>query len=235
MGKSIIETNPALADMSVEEIQELLKEKQAAETAAKEKRKSEYVAAREELLNTLGIFAVSLRDQMIDLKYEAFSELLRFHGRMLEYGELRNGDKNKGNFELKNEFFKIKFSSQTTKKFDERATLAEEKLKQFLSSFVKKKERAAYDMIMGLLQRNEKTGEFDFDLINRLYSMENKFDNPLWKDALELFRESYSPYGSAQYIQFFTKNITNNSWEPVVLDFAKLKSFDRPKEEPINE
>jgi|GEM_PF-299904 len=220
---SVIEKNPALADMSIEEIQELLKEKQNADLAEKQKKRKAYESQKEELINTLGGFALSLKGQMLDLKCESFAELTKFREKMLEYGDLRGKEKNKGSFELKNERFKIIFRSQISKSFDERAELAEAKLKEFLSTFVKKKDKSAYSIVMALLERNDKTGDFDINLINRLYKMRDQFDNPLWHQALDLFQESYSPYGTAQYIQFLVKNDTNNSYEPISLDFAKIK------------
>ncbi len=227
---TVIEKNPALADMSIEEIQELLREKQKAETEEKQQKRKNYEYAKEELINTLGGFAVTVCDQMRDLKYEAFMQLAKFRERMMEYGEIRGKENNKGSFEVKNDHYKIKYSSQVNKCFDERAELAESKLKEFLSTFVKKKDRAAFDLVNALLERNA-TGDFDFDLINRLYKMRDRFDNPLWIEALDMFMESYSPYGTAQYIQFFIKDTTNNSWHPVVLDFAKLKSIHNEKQD----
>lgn len=228
---SVVERNPALGDMSIEEIEELLAEKQAKAAQEKIAKRKQYEDAREEMINTLSGFAQSLSQQMLDLKLEAFRELTAMRERMMEYGEIRRGVNNKGNFEIKNEKYKIKFSSQVNKGFDERAKIAEEKMKEFLSSFVRKKDKSAYNLIMGLIQRNEKTGDFDYDLINRLYKMKDQFDNPLWKEALELFQESYAPYGTAQYVQFFVKNETNNAWEPVVLDFAKLRGLPASVEE----
>jgi len=228
---SIIEKNPALADISYEELEELLNEKKAFATKQAQDKRSKYEQRREALLIDLCQFAIGLRGQMLDLKLEAFSDMAKFRLEMLAYGEIRGGENNKGSFELKNDLYKIKYTSQVNKCFDERAELAEEKLKKFLSSFVKKNDKSAYDLIVTLLERN-KTGDFDFDLINRLYKMKDRFQNPLWVEALEMFMESYSPNGTAQYIQFFTKNATNNSWEAVVLDFAKLKgqTYEKPDE-----
>lgn len=227
---TLLEKNPALADISIDEIKELLAEKEAAAIKAKKDARDNYERRREEMINTLSGFAVGLQGQMRDLKHEAFMELAKFRLEMLEYGDIRGGANNKGSFELKNERFKIKFSSQVNKCFDERAELAEKKLKEFLASFVKKKDKSAYDLIITLLERNSKTGDFDFDLINRLYKMKDRFQNPLWIEALEMFMESYSPNGTAQYIQFFEKNPTNNGWDAVVLDFAKLKGKVTPAE-----
>ena len=221
---NVIEKNPALGDISVEELEELLNEKKAFANKQKKAKRESYELRRESMINDLCGFAVGLRGQMIDLKLESFMELAKFRLEMLAYGEIRGGENNKGSFEVKNDRYKIKFSSQVNTCFDERAELAETKLKQFLASFVKKNDKKAYTLIMTLMEKNSKTGDFDYDLINRLYKMKDQFQNPLWVEALEMFMESYSPYGTAQYIQFFVKNEGNNSWEAVVLDFAKLKS-----------
>ena len=127
-------------------------------------------------------------------------------------------------FQLKNDQYKIEFSSQVNKCFDERAELAEVKLKEFLATFVKKKDKPAYELVMALLERNDKTGDFDINLINRLYKMRDRFDNPLWIEALDMFQESYCPYGTAQYIKFSSKNPDNNGWDAILLDFAKLRT-----------
>jgi len=230
--ESVIEKNPALADMSIEEIQELLAEKQAADRKAKKLAKENYEAEKAELINSVGGFSVHARDILLDLKYESFKRLLLFRQKMLEYGDIRGKENNKGSFELKNENYKIVFRSQVNKCFDERAELAEKKLKEFLTTFVKRKDQNAYKLIIALLERNQKTGDFDFDLINRLYKMRDDFQNPLWTEALDMFMESYSPYGTAQYIQFFEKNPTNNCYEAVVLDFAKLKGLMRTEIKP---
>lgn len=225
---SVIEKNPALADISIEEIQELLKEKEAAALAEKQAKRKEYEDQREHLIDTLGGFAASLSNQMLDLKLEAFMELAKFRSRMMEYGDIRGKEKNKGSFELKNDKYKIIFRSQINKCFDERAELAEKKLKEFLGTFVKKSDKRAYELVMALLERNDKTGDFDINLINRLYKMRDKFDNPLWHAALDLFQESYSPYGTAQYIQFLMKNEKTNGYDAIVLDFAKIKGSAGP-------
>jgi hypothetical protein len=138
--QSILEKNPALADISIEEIQELLREKEAAAANEKSQKRKRYENKKESLINDLGSFAAMVRDTMLELKSDAFRGLTIFRGEMLEYGEIKGGENNKGSFQLKNDQYKIEFSSQVNKCFDERAELAETKLKQFLSSFVKKKD-----------------------------------------------------------------------------------------------
>lgn len=219
------------ADMSVKELQDLLSRKKSEESAALAKKRKKYEDRREEIINTLGGFAVSLQGQMKDLKLEAFMELTQFRMEMLEYGDLRRGEQNKGSFEIKNDKFKIVFSNQVNKRFDERAELAEAKLREFMESFVRNRDKKVYKLVKSLLERNPKTGDYDVDLINRLYTMEDTFDDHNWKEALRLFKESYSPCSTAQYVRFFAKNPTNNSWDAIVLDFAKLNTKGDQEEE----
>lgn len=213
-----------LSKLSAAELEAALKEKKAAEREEEARKRKEYEQAREELINELGGFALNLVGQMLDLKYSAFNQLIAFRERMLEYGDLRRGEKNKGSFEIKNDTFKIIFTSQVNKRFDERAELAEKKLRSFMESFIRKRDQKSYKIIKALLERNAKTGDYDIDLINRLYTMEDTFDHPDWKDALRLFKESYSPNGTAQYVRFFKKETSSNSWIPIVLDLAKLNT-----------
>lgn len=223
-------TEVVMPELTLEQLEQMLAKKRDQEAKLAEKKRKAYEQKKEHLIDTLGGFAMSLSEQMLDLKLEAFRDLTSFRADMLEYADIRGGEKNKGSFELKSpegkeRRYKIVFRSQVNKQFDERAELAEIKLKEFLSTFVKKKNNNAYELIITLLQRNEKTGDFDINLINRLYKMRDKFNNPLWHEALDLFQESYCPNGSAQYVQFYIMNTSNNSWEPIILDFAKLKAF----------
>lgn len=206
----------------VQELQKQLKAAQEEERKERESKRLAYEKRRDELINELATTANLLNEQMELLKAKAFQELAAFRIEMLDYGTLRGKENNKGNFEIKNDSFKICFSSQVNKGFDERAELAEEKLKTFLTTFVKKRDQATFQLVMALLERNA-AGDFDIGLISRLYTMEDQFDDDNWKDAIRLFKESYSPTNTAQYVRFFAAQ-PNGGWRPIVLDFAKLSA-----------
>jgi hypothetical protein len=74
---------------------------------------------------------------------------------------------------------------------------------------------------MGLLERNSITGDLDINNINRLYKMENDFDDPDWVEAIRLFKESYNPKGSVEYVRFYSRT-DNNGWEQINLNFSSL-------------
>lgn len=222
-----------LNSYTVEELQEMLAKKTEAQQKELNRKRRSYEHAREELLDRYGQEAESLYKRMLELKEEATNDLSGFRSLMLEYGDLRNGDKNKGNFEIKNERFKIVVSSQTLKTFDERAELAEAKIKEFLTGFVKKRDKEVFELVNALLERNETNGDFDIGLINRLYKMEDKYDDQNWIDGIRMFKEAYNPSGTAKYIRFFRKT-SNGGWESLVLDFAKLKAVESAEKEEIN-
>lgn len=211
---------------SIEQLESLLQEKRKEAQAAETKKRIAYESRRNDLVTTLGMKAATIAGMMADLKTEAMKDLLAFRELMQEYGELRYGEKNKGGFSIKNDFFRIDFSSHINKQFDERANLAEAKLKEFLKSFVRNRDKKMYSMLMALLERNSKTGDFDINLINRLYQLENQFDDPNWKDAIRLFKEAYSPSGTAQYIKF-SQCTETGSYDNIVLDFAKIKTNEK--------
>jgi hypothetical protein len=215
-------TSEAIAGMSVDELKKALAEKEGAQKAEQTKKRNNYEKRREGMLNHLGAKAIKLSNLMEELKAQSFEELAGFREQMIEYGDLRGGEKNKGSFEIKNEKFKVQFATQVVKRFDERASMAEAKMNTFLTGFVKARDRKLFNMISGLLRRKEDTGEFDIDLINRLYSMEDQFEDQDWLDAIRLFKEAYSPVGTAQYVRFY-KALANGGYEAIVLDFAKVK------------
>lgn len=212
----------SLDNLSTEELERVLAQRKHEENEKLRAERKEYEDARERIVNELGTRAFVIMESLELLKGDAFKDLKGFRERMMKYGDIRNGDRNKGNFEIKNDKFKIMFSSQINKRFDERAELAEQKLREFLEGFVKKQSQKTYKLVKSLLERNPKTEDYDISLINRLYAMEEEFDDPNWKEAIKLFKESYSPTGTAQYVRFFKKN-ENNGWDAIVLDFAKNK------------
>ena len=69
--KSIIEKNPALADISLEELEELMKERQQALSERQREKRQAYETKKDALINELGQFAQNVFGMMADLKYEA--------------------------------------------------------------------------------------------------------------------------------------------------------------------
>jgi hypothetical protein len=207
--------------LSTEELKQLLAERQKEDVAEQAAKKAAYEKSKNALIQSIGIVGIDLFSQLAEAKTLFFQRMHTFKEEMLEYGDIKGGEKNKGNFEIKNEHFKIQYSSAVKKEFDERADLAEEKLKLFLNGFVKKRDKKLYGLIMGMLERNSVTGDLDINNINRLYKHENDFDDADWKDALRLFKEAYNPTTTSNYIRIYRRN-ENNGWDLVNLNFSSI-------------
>lgn len=194
--------------------------KKQAQNAEKAKRRA-YEKRRNDLVEMLVDEAAVLNIVIGEFKGKAFKTLGNFYNAMQEYGDVRDG--NKGNFTIKNEKGDriITFRHQIIKGFDERATLAEKKLKEFLETTVKVKSRDVYDLVTSLLERNSQ-GDYDIGLINRLYAIEDKFDHPAWKESIALFKQSYNETNTANYINFYTVD-SNGNKQAINLQFASAK------------
>lgn len=200
-----------------------LKEVERKEREEREEKKACYEQERNALAENLVTRMRHLENVIASAKEEAFKEVMAFKEKMMDYGSIRGGDRNKGSFEFKNseDTYKVIVKAQTVKDFDERVELGAQHLEKFMNTFVKKNAKDFYELIQTCLQRNTKTGRLDFNNINKLYSIEEKFDHLDWKEALRLFKESYVETGKATYIRFQYRT-DGAAWQDVILNFASL-------------
>lgn len=208
-------------NLSTEELEALLKEKKQEELKERNAKRAEYELKKKLLINSIGIEAIDLYNALKEAKGKFFEAIVAFRHELLEYGELKGGESNKGNFEIKNDDFKIQFSSAIKKEFDERAELAEAKLKEFLQLYVKKRDKKIYNLIVSLLERNHATGAFDITNINRLYKLEGELNNALFSEAVALFKEAFNATGTSHYIRVY-KRTDMGGWQLLNLNFASI-------------
>lgn len=233
--KAIKEEPIDLSKLTPQQLKEALKEVNKRDRENREAKKAQYEKERDELIYSLIEDAIAISKYMQGLKIKSMSSLQAFRDKMLEYGQLRKGEANKGTFEIKTDRYKIQFTNHEIKGFDERATLAEAKLKLFLANTVKKRDLQLHDLILSLISRNHKSGDFDIALINRLYQMEDRFDDANWKEAIKLFKESFVANKTAQYVRFFVRKGEEDQWEAINLDFAKIPANGKATEAPQSE
>ena len=72
---------------------------------------------------------------------------------------------------------------------------------------------------MSLLER--KKGELDIQLVQKLYAMENRFQDENWKRGIELLKESFQSSHSKDYINFEQRN-ASGEWQNINLQFSNL-------------
>lgn len=212
--------NKPVSELTTEELDLLLREREQKARAEKERKERQYQKTKNELVNELVHDALGIQEVLKEFKGAAFSRLKEHYERMKEFGDVRSN--HKGNFQLKSDCgdFKVEFSNQVIKEFDERAELAAEHLNDFLLTHVKKKDTEMYEYIKGLSEK--KNDKFDINLVGRLFAMEDKFQHESWKKAIELFKASYVEVDSAQYVRFFKRNDETGAFENINLNFASV-------------
>lgn len=209
-----------VSELTAEELKTLLADVQRKEKAEKAKKEKAYQATKNQLVNELVHNALGIQDLLKEFKDKSFSRLKEHYELMKEYGDVKNN--HKGNFQLKSADgqFKVEFVNHVIKEFDERADLAAEHLNEFLSEDVKKRNLNHYNVIKGLMEK--KNDKFDVSLVGRIFQMEDEFDHPLWKKAIELFRASYVEVDSTLYVRFFKRNAQTGAYENINLNFASV-------------
>lgn len=181
-----------------------------------EKRKN-YESMRQELIVQLCTGALELQTVISSFKQRALSDMDAFYELLQEYSA-RHKD-GKGNFTLDYGMFRIKYRNRTIMKFDERAIEA----KKHIIDFVDKRwegDEETRQLIKTLLNE-QSSGELNARDVNKLYSMENSFNDENWKEGIRLLKESYKESDTKSYIQFFKKD-GSGEYQAIVLNFPAL-------------
>jgi hypothetical protein len=205
---------------SVAELKQELAAAKEAERQAKIQLKEQYEKDRNDLVVSLISVAVDVSGMLQAFKQESMEKLKAWFERMRDYG---NAKENQENFQILSTdgSLKIVFSYSISKGFDERSKLAEEKLKEYLTQKVKKRDLQSFNFIMSLLERNKVNGELDVSNIQRLYKLEQEINDEIFTESMNLFRESYKEQGSKYYARFYKKD-ADEKFVQIPLDFAAI-------------
>lgn len=207
-------------DLSVEELEALLAEKKKAQKELEIKERETYVRERDKTISSLSKEASELNAKLQAFAQKANEAMMLQRDKLNEYGAIRKNSK--GGFQIFTEdrTLKIKYAYNAIGDYDERANKAEELLKEFIEHMVKKSDKKAYNIIQGLLERN-KAGQLEYSRIQALYKYESDFDDPRWKEALKLFKESFVVKDSKMQPLFYKLN-ENGKYEHISLNFSSM-------------
>lgn len=208
----------AIHTLSTEELEKLLEERKAAEAAQKRQERESYESLRNETVDDLVEEASRVSIEVDCLKYEAMTRLQALAELSQEYARSKRKDW-KGSFTIQNAdgSRKIEYNRTRLGKFDERSLDAEHLILQFVKDRFAQ-DRDAQQMITSLLER--KSGQLDVKLVQKLYAMEDRFDDPNWKRGLSLLQESWIETGRKDYINFSVRQ-DDGQYKVICLDFAK--------------
>lgn len=205
-----------ISQLSADELEAALAQKKEAERLEREEKRRTYEELREETIEELGNAAHDISLALERFNNKAFSQMRTLYELLQDYSK-RHKD-GKGNFEIKNDDFKILFKKQGKGAFDERSVQAEKHIIDFVNSKFEN-DVDTRDLIMSLLER--KKGDLDVDLIQKLYAMEDRFDDDNWREGIRLLKESYSYNHSKDYIAFYKKG-RDNRWVGINLNFSNF-------------
>ena len=202
--------------LSTEELEAALAKKKEAERQERENQRKSYESLKKETIEDLAPVAEELSLSILRFRDKAFTQLGSLYELLQDYSK-RHQD-GKGNFKIENEEFKIIFKRQGKGTFDERSEQAEKHIIDFLNTKYDG-DLDTKDLILSLMER--KKGDLDINMIQKLYSMEDRFDDENWREGIRLLKESYSFRHSKDYISFFKKG-RNNQWEGINLNFSSI-------------
>ena len=207
--------------MSAEERKAFMEELNKQEKQEQIDRRDAYETMRKELVGEVKNKAKALVEMVKEFRNWLDGEVGTFRDVMREYGHLRKDEQM--SFTLIEEDFKLEVRSNKVKGYDERADVAEERLKEYLKKYISGSANGAddpvYQLAMSLLERNRQ-GNLDYKSISKLYELEDRFDEE-YKSIMELFRESNVVQATAINYYFWERD-KNNVWHRVEPSFCRL-------------
>ena len=205
------------------------KERDSFYVPCRPKKKQEETAKRKNYQRIRARFISSVEKRL--RKYvkdgQTFKRWLRdeaetYYNTLKEYGELKR-DEQLG-FTVNNDTFRIQVKGNRVKRFDERADIAEKRLIDYLSDWIKQRgdseSNPIYKLAMSLLQRNE-YGDLDYKSISRLYELEPDFNDTEYTEIMQLFRESNTVEGTIIRFYFEEKD-DMNEWRRIEPSFNQI-------------
>lgn len=201
---------------TVAELKKQLAEAEAKERETKNKQRENYEELKNEVIEELCNAALDLNEQLKNFKTAAFGNMQTLYTMLQEYSS-RHAD-GKGNFRVEYGDKRVSYKRQGKATFDERSHQAEKHIIDFVNTKFEN-DVDTKDLVMSLLER--KKGELDVNLVQKLYQMENRFQDENWKRGIELLKESYSYSHSKDYISFEYRN-ENGEWLPINLQFSNV-------------
>ncbi|MPS73980.1 MAG: DUF3164 family protein [Chryseobacterium sp.] len=203
-----------ITQLSTEELEKALETKKEAERVAREEKRQTYESLKYETIEELTPIAIEISLSLERFRDKAFTQLGTLYELLQDYSQ-RHKD-GKGSFTIENEDYKIRFKRQGKGSFDERSVQAEKHIVDFINNRFGGDEDTK-DLIMLALER--RNGALDINQVQKLYSMEDRFNDENWKEGIKLLKESYSYNHSKDYINFSKKG-RKNEWQSINLNFS---------------
>ncbi|AEL24330.1 DUF3164 family protein [Cyclobacterium marinum] len=213
-------TQVEASEMTVEELQALLKEKTEKQRKEREKARKAYESGRDMEIQDLMSEASYLTERLEAFKKKCHERMDTQAVKLAEYGELRSNSK--GGFTIKHSKGNLAITRirSTNPYWDERSAKAVELIKDFLYDTVKKRDVKTFEMLMSFLAKN-KNGDMEYSKVFILIQHEQMWDDKRWQEGIRLLKESYS-VNLRGYGYEFKSLDEQGKWENLKLNFTAL-------------
>lgn len=225
--------------MTTEQLKAELLKREKEERAAKQRQRDEYEKERNVMVSNMVKEAAELENMLLQFKKRCMHKIEEFRERANQYGDIRSHSK--GGFRLRSSETQevVSLDRNSVPDYDERANMAEDLIKDFLSDAIKKKDQQTFRTISALMERNKK-GDFTPSRIASLMKVRDNYTDERWVKAMQLFEESFLVRDISYSVSFYRKDEMGKDTS-ICLSFASLPvkeeeaDEDSQREEPNNE
>lgn len=225
--------------MTTEQLKAELLKREKEERAAKQRQRDEYEKERNVMVSNMVKEAAELENMLLHFKKRCMHKIEEFRERANQYGDIRSYSK--GGFRLRSSETQevVSLDRNSVPDYDERANMAEDLIKDFLSDAIKKKDQQTFRTISALMERNKK-GDFTPSRIASLMKVRDNYTDERWVKAMQLFEESFLVRDISYSVSFYRKDEMGKDTS-ICLSFASLPvkeeeaDEDSQREEPNNE
>lgn len=207
-------------DLSVAELEALLKKQRAKEAKQREAEKAAYEKERDQKVDAILTTAKVLYKELKEFKDYCHIEMEKQGEALSKYGKIRSNSK--GGFSVTNseDTFRVTRRRDTEPAWDERSVKAVALIKDFLTDTIKKRDVKLYQILMGFLERNA-NGDLEYSRVMDLISHEDKYEDDRWREGLKLIKESFSNHFKGYGYEFKYK-AEDGKWQNILLNFSSL-------------
>lgn len=212
-------TTVKLADLSLEDRQQLLRELEAEKTAEKDK-KTQYKAIVDSTVGGILEKLMQAANLLADAKTLAYNELKALLETKQEVYEVKNNQKTH-TFTTQDGGYRIIIGVKMLTRWDGTESAGVEKVKQYISSLAKDENSAQLtELVMNLLNP-DKAGNLNPNRVMQLVKLKEKINNPLFADGVDIIMAAYAPVESTPFIEAYERD-ANGQYKNVELRFAQL-------------
>ena len=205
-----------MRELSTADLEKLLADRKAEEVNKAKVARQNYEDLKAATVMELIPQAKALSEQLKAFKTKSFADMGALYDLLCTYSK-RHAD-GKGSFSIElAEGLRITYKKQDVGFFDERSAQAERHIIDFVNSYYGHQDKTR-KLVTSLLER--KKGKLDIKLVQKLYAMENDFDDKNWVEGIKLLKESWTASESKSYITFEVK--VKDTWESINLNFASI-------------